>query len=93
MRNSIEKYSVMTPHHNDPQCFENIIIKIVILGETAFRSDPIEAKDKKITHFQLAKALAVLSVDASTFHSLHMQGEYDKVRTDAQGSFNTLLVK
>ena len=41
----------------------------------------------------MAKALAVLSVDASTFHSLHMQGEYDKVRTDAQGSLNTLLVK
>ena len=31
-------------------------------------------------HFQLAKALAVLQIKASTFHSLHIAGRHDKVR-------------
>ena len=32
-------------------------------------------------HFQLAKALAVLQIKASTFHSLHIAGRHDKVRS------------
>ena len=30
-------------------------------------------------HFQLARALAVLQIKASTFHSLHIAGRHDKV--------------
>ena len=68
--------------------FKRFDILISISGEESqyiqsfFHDEGSNKKDPAAgakAHFQLARALAVLQIKASTFHSLHIAGRHDKV--------------